>query len=136
MLVALLAWTCSANSRAKGHKALAKTAAPNFNKGLGAPPGGPRAHLRSPPFDRAIRHRFDARCRYDAKEETAEERSRRRRGGNAAAFETAREARVRKAREKANAVEAIRAARARRTRASGEEPDENDAPGTRATRDG
>ena len=104
--------------------------------GLGGPPGGPRAHLRSPPFDRAIRHRFDARCRYDAMEETAEERSRRRRGGNAAAFESAREARVRKAREKANAVEAIRAARARRTRASGEEPDENDAPGTRATRDG
>lgn len=104
--------------------------------GLGGPPGGPRAHLRSPPFDRAIRHRFDARCRYDAKEETAEERSRRRRGGNAAAFESAREARVRKAREKANAVEAIRVARARRTRASGEEPDENDAPGTRATRDG
>lgn len=85
-----------------------------------AGPGAPR----SPPFDRAIRHRFDARCRYDAKEETAEERSRRRRGGNAAAFESAREARVRKAREKANAVEAIRAARARRTRASGEEPDE------------
>jgi hypothetical protein len=96
--------------------------------GLGAP--------WSPPFDRAIRHRFDARCRYDAKEETAEERSRRRRGGNAAAFESAREARVRKAREKAKAVEAIGAARARRTRASGEEPDENDAPGTRATRDG
>ena len=34
MLISLLAWTCSATSRAKGHKALAKKAAPNFNKGL------------------------------------------------------------------------------------------------------
>ena len=34
MLIALLAWTCSATSRPKGHKALAKKAAPNFNKGL------------------------------------------------------------------------------------------------------
>ena len=34
MLIALLAWTCSATSRAKGHKALAKTAAPKGHKGL------------------------------------------------------------------------------------------------------
>ena len=34
LLIALLAWTCSATSRPKGHKALAKKAAPNFNKGL------------------------------------------------------------------------------------------------------
>ena len=35
MLAVFLALTCSANTRPKGHKALAKkTAAPNFNKGL------------------------------------------------------------------------------------------------------